>query len=299
MSKVLLTGASGLVGREVVPLLLARGHEVHAVSSRRRTNPPPGLHWHQADLLDGDAGAELVRSLRPELLVHLAWEGGRAAGRRSPVNLEWAAASARLWAAFATEGGRRSLISGTCAEYEWAQPVLAEGSPLMPNSLHGVCKDALRQMVEAAAGSLGISSVWTRLFFVYGTEDSSDRLVPSIAGALLSGRPALASSGEQLRDLIHAPDAAAALVALLDSPFEGQVNVGTGVGTRVRDVVVELGRLAGRPDLVRLGAIPSRDGDPSSIVADVSLLRGLIDWRPVLPLEGGLSKTFERLASGR
>jgi nucleoside-diphosphate-sugar epimerase len=300
VSRVLVTGASGLIGREAVPLLVERGHEVHVISRRDQPDPRDGTVWHSADLLDGDAGAEVVRSVRPELLLHLAWEGGRAAGRRSPVNLDWTAASARLWSAFAEKGGSRSLVAGTCAEYEWVEPVLSEDARLRPGSLHGTCKDALRRMIEAAAGPLGVSAAWARLFFVYGAEESSERLVSAITRSLLNGEPALASSGEQLRDLVYAPDAAAAMVGLLEGHFEGAVNVGTGVGTRVKDVVTELGRLAGRPDLVRLGAIPSTDGDPPSIVADVSLLREQIDWEPVLPLDGGLSETFERLkaASG-
>lgn len=227
--------------------------------------------------------------------MHLAWVGGRAASRVSPINLLWAASSTRLWAAFAAEGGRRSVITGTCAEYEWSQPVLSENSPVRPSSLHGVCKDSLRQMVEAAGRTLGVSTAWPRLFFVYGAEDSSDRLVSSVGRSLLEGRPALASSGDQLRDFIHASDAASALVALLDSEFEGPINVATGVGVPVGEIVETLGRLAGRQDLVRLGAIPSTDGDPASIVADISLLRHRLDWEPALSLEQGLRETLEGL----
>lgn len=119
MSSVLVTGASGFVGLPLLAPLVEQGHEVHAVSSRPAPPAIPGVRWHHLDLADSHAVAELLRELRPELLAHLAWyvEHGRVwqAGK----NVNWVARSLGLLRAFVAAGGRRAMLLGTCAEYDW------------------------------------------------------------------------------------------------------------------------------------------------------------------------------------
>ena len=298
MSRVLVTGASGFIGQGLPPLLAAAGHEVHAVSTAERgAEAGEGVaQWHRADLLDPGAAAELIAAVRPERLLHLAWYTEHGAFWSSVENLPWVEASVRLWRAFAAGGGERALMVGSCAEYQWGEPVLSEReTPCRPASLYGACKDAVRRVVESASAVTGTSSAWARVFFVYGPEESSRRLVASVARALIEGRPAPSSAGEQVRDFIHVSDAASALATLLDSAVEGPVNVGSGAGVRVREVVEGLGRLSGRPELIELGALPGNPDEPDSIVADVGRLRDEVGWAPSIPLEQGLAGTLDAL----
>lgn len=295
MSRVLVTGASGFLGREIVPLLIASGHEVHGVSSR---DQPAGgaVEWHRADLLDPASAANLIAAAAPEKLLHLAWYTEHGAFWGSLENLPWVEASVRLWREFASAGGERALMVGSCAEYEWGEPVLSEAStPCNPATLYGACKDAVRRIIEAASPLAGVSSAWARIFFVYGLEEHSERLVASVARALVAGEPAPASDGEQVRDFIHVSDAAASIAALLDSDLEGPVNIGSGEGTLVRDIVEGLGRLSGRPELVELGALPRNEHDPPSIVADPVRLRDELGWSPATSIDDGLASTLEAL----
>jgi nucleoside-diphosphate-sugar epimerase len=188
------------------------------------------------------------------------------------------------------------VIAGTCAEYRWSGEPCVEGrTETAPASLYGACKHALHVAADGYARQAGISLAWGRLFFLYGPGERPQRLVPSVAMPLLAGAPAACSHGRQVRDFLYVDDAAAAFVALLDSAVRGPVNIASGVPTPVAEVVETIGRLTGRGDLVRLGALPSAADDPPLIVADVRRLRDEVGWRPRLDLERGLELTVDSL----
>lgn len=280
MSRILVTGAGGFIGRRIVPLLAEAGHDVH---------PSEG------DLLDPATAGRLIERTRPTHLLHLAWYTEHGRFWEDPQNVSWVEASLRLWRAFAEAGGERFVGVGSCAEYAWSEPLLSETStPLLPASLYGACKDATRRVLEQASIRTGVSFAWGRVFFIYGPDEASGRLVPSVAEALAQGQPARTSDGEQIRDFLQVDDAAAALVALLESDVQGAVNIGSGEGVRVREVVEMLGRLAGRPELIELGAVPRAEGDPPELVADARRLRDEVGWAPRISLEDGLASTVER-----
>jgi nucleoside-diphosphate-sugar epimerase len=295
VSRVLVTGASGLIGRPLIGRLLDAGHEVHAVTTRDTASLDGSVTWHTGNLLDPGTAAAAVRASRPSHLVHLAWCTEHGAFWTSPANLDWVEASLRLWRAFAEAGGERAVVAGSCAEYEWGEAVLSEAStPLHPATLYGACKDALRRMLEAASTS-GPSLAWGRVFFVYGPGEQAGRLIPSIATALLEGSPAPCTTGMQVRDFVHTDDVASALHSVLESPLEGAVNIGSGSGVRVREVVEAIGRLTGRSELIEFGALTPPEGDPPSLVADGSRLRDELGWRPAIGLEEGLAQTIDAL----
>ena len=290
MLKVLITGAGGFVGRHCLPRLAAGGAEVHAVV-RPGSAPPAGATVaHQADLLDPAAAAALVAEVRPTHLLHLAWVATPGAYWNSPENLDWLAAGLGLLRAFARHGGRRAVLAGTCAEYDWAAGRCHETTtPLKPAGVYGACKNALREAAEAFARQEGFSLAWGRLFFLYGPHEDARRLTPSVVRALLRGEPAECSQGAQRRDFLHVRDAAEALAALLESEVAGPVNVGSGAAVAVRDVVRRLAEACGRPDLVRFGA-PATNEAPL-VEADVGRLRDEVGFTPRYGLEDGLAQT--------
>jgi nucleoside-diphosphate-sugar epimerase len=291
VSRVLLTGASGFIGRHTLSVLAGAGHEVHAVA-RRRGPELAGVTWHECDLL---AGVEVVGETSPELLIHLAWFAEHGSFWTSNENVRWVEASLALLRAFAEAGGRRAVMAGTCAEYEWGgeRDLDEQDSPLRPLTLYGASKDALRRVAAAYADESSLELAWARLFFLYGPSEAPGRLVPSVIRPLLAGERAATTAGTQLRDFMHVQDAAAALAALADSAVRGPVNIASGRAVSVAEVVEQIGELTGAPELIDRGARPTPAAEAPRIVADIGRLEREVGFSPRIQLRDGLAATVE------
>lgn len=288
--RVLVTGASGFVGRHTLPALTELGCEVIA-AARRPGAAAPGVEWMTVDLLAPDERQRLVRRARPDVLLHLAWTVEPDRFWTDPANLDWVGASLHLARAAADAGARRLCAIGTCFEYDWPTQgdCIERVTDLRTHTLYDAAKDACRRVLDAYAAQTGLSFAWARLFYLYGPGEAPTRLVPAISRALAAGEPARSSRGLAVRDYMDVRDAAAALACLATSEVCGPVNLATGEGVSIADIVTTLGRLARRPDLVQLGALPDRQDEPPRIVADVTRLRQEAGAKAPRPLEQGLA----------
>jgi nucleoside-diphosphate-sugar epimerase len=293
LSCALVTGATGFIGRHTLSRLAERGFDVHAVA---RSMPPDRSEatWHTTDLLEPGAAERLVRTIRPSHLLHLAWFATPGEFWSSPENHRWVEASTTLIREFAAAGGKRVVVAGTCAEYDWNSGLCVEGeTPLEPATLYGHCKHVLHERTQQLAREAGIAAAWGRIFFVYGPHEHPDRLVASVICSLLRGAEARCSHGQQVRDFLHVADVADAFVALVASDAAGPVNIASGSPTRVRDIVELVAAAIGRRDLLRFGAVSTPPGDPPVLVADVRRLREELGWVPRFSLEEGVMQTVQ------
>ncbi len=298
MKKVLLTGASGFIGRHCLTLLQAKDYEVHAVSTKPVVpvinETGSNVYWHQADLLNPQSTEELLAEVRPTHLLHLAWYTVPREYWTSTENLSWVQGSLALFQSFVKYGGERAVVAGTCAEYDWDSDCCSETTTaLAPTTLYGSCKHALQLILSAFAAQQGLSLAWGRIFFLYGPNEDPARLVASVIQSLLKGQIAPCTSGQQVRDFLYVKDVADAFVSLLVSPATGPINIASGVPVTLREVVEEIGRQFGRPDLIQFGALPDRANDPACLVADITRLREELGWRPNYELTMGLARTIE------
>lgn len=289
--KVLVTGAGGFIGRPLLERLAMPGREIHAVTAGSPPARAGEIRWHRCDLLDGSRTARLSAEVRASHLVHLAWITEPGIYWESPANGEWSRASASLFEAFASNGGERIVALGTCAEYDWTSGgALTESSPVRPATRYGRDKAATHEALASLAERAGLEYCWARLFLLYGPGEKRGRLVSDAITGMLRGETVTCNNPAAVRDFLHVNDVAAAIAALIDSKVAGPVNLCSADPTRVGDVVAEIARLVGRPELAEM-APEGRDN--SVVVGSNEKLKAETGWIPQIPLRQGLSTTIE------
>lgn len=292
MKRVLVTGAAGFVGSHTLLPLVEKGFEVHAVDLRRCPDSPAAVKWVSADLLDPGEIDSLMAGIRPTHLLHCAWYAEPKLYWKSEENFRWLEAGIALLRSFHAGGGKRVVMAGTCAEYDWSHGTCSElTTPCLPATTYGACKDILHQAVRVYCRESLLSYAWGRLFYLYGPREHPSRLLPTVIGALQRGETADCSHGMQLRDFLHVEDAASAFVSLLESEVTGPVNIASGSPVSVREVVLSAASLLGGAERVRFGAVAVPPDDPPLLVANVGRLTTEAGWRPRYDLTTGIEQT--------
>ncbi len=288
MKKVIVTGASGFIGRHVLNPLVERGYQVFALSSEERNPNFLGVIWKQVDLFDSKAVEAVCRAVQADVLLHLAWRTTPGVFWSSPENFRWIEVSLQLFRFFIEAGGRRIISAGTCTEYDGSYSVCNEETPCQPSTTYGVCKAALHSLLMAMKKELGISYVWGRIFQVYGPGEHFQRFVPTLIQGILKGEKNSFSHGRQVRDFIFVKEAAELFVHLLDSDQEGVFNIGSGSGVSLRELAALAFQKIGGETYCRFDERPVSSFESPVLIADMSKAKDLLNWVPKINLEEGL-----------
>jgi UDP-glucuronate decarboxylase len=291
--KVLLTGITGFIGSHVARQLVETDDEIYGMV-RQGSN-----HWRiedieaslklvQADLADGEALERVMTSLKPDVVLHLAWFAEPGVYINSMQNLDMLTGSLRLAALAARSGCKYFMGVGTCFEYDLSCGYLTESTPVKPQSLYAGSKLAFRTVLEQIGRTTGIETAWVRLFYQYGAYEDKRRVVPAVITALLNHQTQKLTAGEQIRDYLHVEDVASAIAAIFHNKITGEVNVGSGKPVSIRDLTMKIGALLGRTELLDYGAIPYNPDDPMFICANNRRLVEKTGWKPRFELEEGL-----------
>lgn len=290
--RILVSGASGFIGRHTLPFLIRDGWEVHATHHGIPVTGTTGIVWHPCDLLDRDQACSLVASIGASHWLHLAWYAEPGKYWTSPENFRWVTATMNMLEAFRAAGGVRVVAAGTCAEYDWNYGYCREAvTPLAPSTLYGKCKHTLHQLMAAYGDAYDLQVAWGRVFYLYGPHEYQERLIPFVVRSLLVGRPALCTHGNQIRDYLYVEDAASAFIALINSHVVGPVNIASGKPVVLREMLRAVGSEIGREDLIQYGAIAPPANEPSTLFADVSRLEKEVGWLQKKDLVSGLKET--------
>ncbi len=236
--RVALTGASGFIGRHVLAELVRRQQTVVAVArDSSRIATAPGVSAVSLDLAAPQRDC-FERLGRPEVLIHLAWEGlpNYRSARHTEVELPRQLAFLR---ALIDAGLPALLVTGTCLEYGMQSGALRESLTPEPGTHYAIAKDQLRRELEGLRAKQHFALTWARMFYSHGPGQAAGSLLPQLAAAVASGAKRFdMSGGEQLRDYLPVEEVARLLVALaLQHCDAGVLNVCSGKPLRVLDVV--------------------------------------------------------------
>lgn len=269
---MVVTGAAGFVGGRLSTRLTDLGALCLPWSRR------------EVDLLDREKTLARMGREEPTLVVHLAasLKGRSHPGWVPPDNLT--AALHVLEAA----AGVRVLHVGTLDEYGDGATPFDETQAARPLTLYAAGKAAAGLYVAQAGG------VHVRLALVYGPGQDERFFIPQLLGALRRREPFDMTAGDQVRDFIYIDDVVEGLVRLLASEVWGRtVNLCSGQGRSLKEVVGEAQNVAGACGLVNLGKLPYRPREVFCTVGSNARLAALTGWRPATSLETGLRRAWD------
>ena len=236
---IAVTGATGFLGRHVVPALLARGARVTAMV-RVTSAPRPWLEGCSVTHLDiGESRSDAFDRLgRPDCVIHLAWHG--LPNYNSTHHFETELPRQYAFLKNLVVGGlKRLVVTGTCFEYGMQSGALAETHPTCPSNPYGFAKDSLRREIEFLKLSFPFSFAWARLFYTYGDGQPETSLFGQFQRAVARGESLFnMSPGDQLRDYLPASVVGEMIARLaIGNDDLGIVNVCSGRPVSIRGLV--------------------------------------------------------------
>jgi dTDP-6-deoxy-L-talose 4-dehydrogenase (NAD+) len=268
---VLITGATGFVGHQVLRQLSKRSVEIRAVIregfqdkliegvSLEAVITTPDLFAESADWW-----AKACEGV--DTVIHVAWYAEPGEYLQSPRNLDCLTGSVNMAKGAVRAGVRRFIGIGSCSEYDLTGGRLSVESSLKPLSLYAAAKTAVFSTLSHFLPSQGIEFLWCRLFYLYGDREDSRRLVPYIRSQLADGKPAELGSGEQIRDFTDVAVAGEMIANEAMGARQGAVNICSGVPVTVREIAEKIADEYGRRDLLHFGVRPNNDVDPPCVV---------------------------------
>jgi dTDP-6-deoxy-L-talose 4-dehydrogenase (NAD+) len=268
---ILLTGATGFVGQQLLRALSERGCRVLPVVREGK----------QGEVARGDAIETIVAS--PDIfaedadwwaracrgvdtVIHAAWYAEPGQYLQSPKNQECLSGTLRLADGAVQAKVRRFVGIGTCFEYDLDAGRLSIETPLRPATPYAQAKVDAFKALSATLPRQGVAFAWCRLFYLYGEGEDSRRLVAYVRGRLQAGEPVELSSGSQIRDFLDVREAARMIADVALGSGEGPVNICSGKPVTVREVAERIAEEFGRRDLLRFGARPDNPVDPPCVV---------------------------------
>lgn len=296
--RILITGATGFIGRALAPALVRAGWQVsilvrEAYAQAGLHSLPPELTAVRdqiqvlyADLRNFQLTVRALRQAQPERVVHLA-----AAGVTDPF--------------LAEETAVRHNVSGTinlaraCFEKTGAtQQLVVARTPGEQVGLNVYA--ASKAAAWAFCQMYGRTQQWpiqgAMIFQAYGPGQSAGNFIPAAVAAALAGQDFPMTAGTQQRDWIHVSDVVAGLLAVLQAPLlPGQtVDLGSGQTNSVAEVADLVYRLAGKGGRPLIGALPARPGEEAVQRADAAGTGALLGWQTAVTLEGGLQELITK-----
>jgi UDP-glucose 4-epimerase len=286
---VLVTGASGFLGRHLVRRLDRLGAHVHALTRPEAPARPSGAvrTWHRAELGDAAAVGAVVREVRPAAVVHLASQvqGDRDGDLAVPMLEANTRAAVAVMVGAREEPTCRVVLAGSIEEPRGDEP---------PCSPYAAAKAAATGYARLFHAQDDVPVTVLRIAMVYGPDQPDRRkLVPHVCEHLVRGTVPRLGSGTREVDWVYVEDVAEALVLAAVAPdAPGRVlDVGSGRGVTIAEVVSELADLAGHRGPIGLGAREDRP-DERVHIADPEPAAEALGWRARTALRDGLARTL-------
>ncbi len=264
--RVLVTGATGFVGRYVVNELLK--HEHHVIATSKKPDKAESREWFsrvQYIACDLNMGQKNFFQFfqQPELLIHLAWEG--LPNYKDLFHLEKNLFSNYRFLKNMIEHGLKHLVvTGTCFEYGMQCGALSEDMETKPDNPYALAKDCLRKFLEQMQRKIEFNFIWIRLFYMYGKGQNPNSILSQLYRALENGETSFnISGGEQLRDYLPVERVAEYIVKIsMQDKVTGIINCCSGEPISIRKLAENFIAEKNKSIELNLGHYPYPDYEP-------------------------------------
>ena len=261
---IIITGASGYVGRHVVNRFLKEGYDL-IVTTRKAKNLEKfdwssQVHICEVDITDPSSWcAEFERSSG---LIHLAWPG--LSNFRDDSHVDQAfPASLDFLERIAQIGVEHILVTGTCLEYGLSQGQISSDQATSPQIPYAIAKDLLNKKLKELSVRYGFTLQWARLFYSFGSGQSESSIIPLFLAAIRENKDRFdMSMGQQLRDYLPIEAVAQQIFDLYQSKQTGDFNICRGTPISVKQLIQEFRDRYQSSIELNLGAYPYPDYEP-------------------------------------
>jgi nucleoside-diphosphate-sugar epimerase len=269
--RVLLTGGTGFVGRQVLASLLEKEVSVVPVVRNQSAGMLPvspliETPIYTNNLFEEDESWWKRNLQRVDVILHLAWYAEPGRYQFSTENMKCLIGTLRMAQAAAEVGVKRIVGVGTCFEYAASNQPLSADSPLAALSPYAACKLATYFSLSQVLPQYGVEFAWCRLFYLPGNGEDARRLVPAIRKNLSEGRPVDLTAGNQVRDFLDVGKAGRQIADVALSGQTGAVNICSGKPVTVRELAESIADEYGLRNLLNFGTRKDNPVDPPYVV---------------------------------
>lgn len=277
--KILVTGATGFIGSNLIQHLLNQGLTVIACS--RDVEKAKAFNWfHKVIFIPFDLQkSQNIKNYytyfqEPDILVHLAWSG--LPSYKSTAHFEEnLMPSYHFIKNLVVNGLHKVTVTGTCLEYGFQEGSLKEDLPSKPSNAYALAKDTLRKQLEELKKESNFSLKWVRLFYMFGEGQNPKSILPLLDKALKEQQAIFnMSGGEQLRDYLPVNKVVEYLSKIaLSEKLEGIINCCSGQPISIRRLVEEHLKAKKKSIHLNLGYYPYADYEPMAFWGDNNKLK--------------------------
>ena len=274
-TKVLITGASGLLGKAVLKVITKRDeYQVYAITtSKAKLQSVENVIVYECDLRDSVAVENMMCEIMPDTVIHLAWPQTDKDFRMSHKNVDWLEISLNILRCFQKCNGHKFVFAGSSSEYDGEDGFFGEHADIVPDSVYGLAKKTFNKFAEEYCSKFNIQYIGMRVFTIYGISDTHKYgAIPNTISKLLKGENVICNQPNTIRDYIYVDDVARITLGLMESTFSGIINVASGTGRSMRQVFESIGRIMNCGDKISYN---EENKNASRLEADITKLTSL------------------------
>lgn len=298
MQKIVITGATGMIGTNLIKELIKKNKKILAIvrpnSPKIKNIEHPLVKFIQADLNELQNITSLPETY--DTFFHLGWEGAFGSSRND-INMQMKNITYSLEAVkLAKRLGCSTFVgAGSQAEYGRKEEKIGPSTSVNPENAYGIAKYCSGKMTQILANQLGIKHIWTRILSIYGPYDNENTLVMSSIREMIENHQSPEyTKGEQLWDYLYVEDAARALYLVGEKGVNGSIYcIGSGNAKPLYQYIEEIKNQIDKNIILKLGAKEVPKEQIINLCADISNLTKDTGFIPITNFQEGIQKTIQ------